>query len=468
MIQKIISVIFLLVFVIIYSVNAQQFNGVRGSVFNSVVNTSSQPASGGNMPAQWSLEILGSGAFWDNNIVRFHPLKIWKKDSIDLSRYLEEGDKRRYAMVKGNIHILNFLFRLPKHPDWTVGMGWNIRSHTYGNNTEYAYNTEMRTAKEFFRQNALNDSLTGRAVNQQWAVWYFNASKVVNEDDYSKMTVGASLKLIKGMGAEMVEVTKLQAQNLRDNVPNYTSFIKAKGQYGYSQNLDNMDNDKAFLHGSPLSIGLDAGFVYKSKTPVLIPGMKDKNQADYNWKLSVALTDWGRLKYTFGQESRQVNGVKNPQDISNIHRMINDVGSLEELNDTLRHVFNMSPQEGTFTLSLPTMLHIGFDKNIGRHFYLNTHLGIDASFLNFGVDYKSKSLSYLTVTPRWEKKRIGVYVPAYLNEKGRFLLGTAVRLGPLMLGVHDFGWIFDKTRSGGAYFALVINGFSQKKECECF
>src|SRR5699024_11038714 len=120
-------------------------------------------------------------------------------------------------------------------------------------------------------------------------------SKVIKEDDYSKITVGASLKLIKGMDAEMVEVTKLQAQNLGVNFPNYTPFIEAKGKYGYSQNLDNMDNGKALLHGSPLSIGLDAGFVYKAKIPVLIPGMKDKNPTGYNWKLSVALTDWGRL-----------------------------------------------------------------------------------------------------------------------------------------------------------------------------
>ncbi|HLR38128.1 MAG TPA: hypothetical protein VK084_08785, partial [Chitinophagaceae bacterium] len=247
MIRKITSAIFLLVFVMVGSVDAQQFNGVRGSVFNSVVNTSSQPASGGNMPAQWSLEILGAGTFWDNNIVRFNPLKIWKKDSIDLSRYLEKGDKKRYAMVKGNLHILNFLFRLPKHQDWTVGVGWNIRSHTYGDNADYAYDNHMRTAKEFFRQNALNDSLTGRAVNQQWAAWYFNASKVVKEDDYSKMTVGASLKFIKGLGAEVVEVSKLKAKDLSGSIPNYTSFIKAKGKYGYSQNLDNMDNGKALL-----------------------------------------------------------------------------------------------------------------------------------------------------------------------------------------------------------------------------
>src|SRR5699024_7487708 len=146
--------------------------------------------------------------------------------------------------------------------------------------------------------------------------------------------------------------------------------------------------------------------------------------------------------------------------------MIDDASSLSKINDTLSHILGMAPWEGYMSVSLPTRLRVDFDKNIGHHFYVNAHVNLDASFLTPGVDYNSKSLSYMTITPRWEKKSIGFSLPLYINEKGRFLAGGAVRLGPLVAGVHDFGWLFHHTPNGGAYVGIVIKGFSKKK-CDC-
>jgi hypothetical protein len=121
---------------------------------------------------------------------------------------------------------------------------------------------------------------------------------------------------------------------------------------------------------------------------------------------------------------------------------------------------------GAFSVSLPTALRINVDKNLGTHFYVNARLVLDMSFLVPGVDYKIRQDSYLMLTPRWEVKRFGVYAPLYLNVHGSLMAGAALRLGPLVAGVHDLGWLFRNQAKGGAYVGLVIKGLFKKKD-EC-
>jgi hypothetical protein len=91
------------------------------------------------------------------------------------------------------------------------------------------------------------------------------------------------------------------------------------------------------------------------------------------------------------------------------------------------------------------------------------------AFLNPGVDYKINPVSYVMLTPRWEIKRIGVYAPVYMNFHGSLMAGAALRVGPLLVGVHDFGWLFHDRQSGGGYVALDVRGlFKKNSECPTF
>ncbi len=455
-------------------VTAQHFNGVNGSVYSPVINLAQQPASGANMPYKWGVEVVGVNSFWSNNIVSASPSRFkWARDSAHLRSFALEGSGKHDGFLRADVHILNFLLRIPHHEEWTVGAGWNIRNHSFLDRLNYSYNDSMSTIKKFMKVNAINKNLQGTFVNTQWSEWFLNASKVLESDEFHNITLGASVKFIKGMGAEIAEMSDFEVTQPVSGSPNYVSLDTIRGRYGYSSNLEDLDKANGFkgqsraaMKGNPLSIGLDIGMVYTKKKPSYIPGFKNNDPADYDWRLSVAITDFGQLKYDLGKESRTINGVKQQKDIEAIRRMVDDASSLSKINDTLSQVLNMSRWEGYTSVSLPTKLRIDFDKNIGRHLYVNANANLDVSFLNPGVDYKSKSLSYMMVTPRWEKKRMGFSLPLYINEKGRFLAGAAVRIGPLVAGVHDFGWLFHHTPNGGAYLGIVIKGLG-KKESDC-
>ena len=77
-------------------------------------------------------------------------------------------------------------------------------------------------------------------------------------------------------------------------------------------------------------------------------------------------------------------------------------------------------------------------------------------------------MNLLNLTPRWETRRLGFYLPIQLTTDGKFWVGGAAKAGPLLLGVHNWANVFlkDKIQNGGFYMALIIrpgHGFAKKE-----
>lgn len=473
------SVPFIIIFLILsfhQHIQAQQFNSLMGSAYSPIINMATQPSSGADMPYRWGVELAGIHSFWNNNMVSVSPAKFnWKQDTIDVNKYLLEGKGKRWGTVQADIHLLHFLFHLPRHEKWVVGAGWNIRGRTFFDKLNYDYEDSMTTFAPFLEANAVGQLQKGRMADQQWTEWFVNASTLLRENKFEKVAVGANLKLLKGMSGVVIDIEGLEIDRQK-NDQGHVSINYLAGRYGYSKNLEELGKNsstdkqvKTLMNGSPFSLGLDIGFTYTRKRPVYIAGFTNDKPTDYKWKLAVSITDIGRLKYPLGSESRVVNGVKDNIDLNSIEQRIQKTSTLNEFNDSLALLVNIQPWEGAVSITLPTALRISFDKNLNDHFFINAHMVLDAAFLNVGADFKTRTVSYLTVTPRWENKRAGVYTPLYLNEYGSFMVGAAIRLGPLVAGIHDFGWLFDHKRGGGAYVALVIKSlFKEKTYCPTF
>jgi hypothetical protein len=79
------------------------------------------------------------------------------------------------------------------------------------------------------------------------------------------------------------------------------------------------------------------------------------------------------------------------------------------------------------------------------------------------------------ITPRWETRRWGFYLPLQFNSRSQFWLGAGFKAGPLMLGFHNLGNIFSKTKmaNGGGYLAIsvkpgkLVTASVQGKKLDC-
>jgi hypothetical protein len=80
--------------------------------------------------------------------------------------------------------------------------------------------------------------------------------------------------------------------------------------------------------------------------------------------------------------------------------------------------------------------------------------------------WRVTELNLLTITPRWETRFWGAYLPVHFNTKEKLWIGGAVKAGPLLIGIHNWGNLISKNKmaNGGGYVALVLRAGKQAKK----
>ena len=72
--------------------------------------------------------------------------------------------------------------------------------------------------------------------------------------------------------------------------------------------------------------------------------------------------------------------------------------------------------------------------------------------------FYTRDINLLAITPRYEDRLLGFYLPMTFNTNYQFWIGGAFRFGPLLLGIHNWGNLFakNKMQNGGGYLALTF------------
>jgi hypothetical protein len=120
--------------------------------------------------------------------------------------------------------------------------------------------------------------------------------------------------------------------------------------------------------------------------------------------------------------------------------------SLQELDgvefDNLKEFFDDRPQffnpaatnqETTYKVSLPTTLQLEADYHVASGLYVNLAGQIPLTKTG-SKSFSNRTYTSVSLTPRFENKRFGIYLPLNYNELTSFNAGASVRLGPLFLG----------------------------------
>ena len=114
------------------------------------------------------------------------------------------------------------------------------------------------------------------------------------------------------------------------------------------------------------------------------------------------------------------------------------------------------------TYKLPTTVNVSFDYNIDGNLYIGAMGGYA---LNKGkkAGGKTHKNNYLLVTPRYEGKIFGAYLPVGFNELSGFNAGIGLRMGPLTLGSGSILSTLMKGETKSANFYLSLRfGILQK------
>ena len=142
-----------------------------------------------------------------------------------------------------------------------------------------------------------------------------------------------------------------------------------------------------------------------------------------------------------------------------LENKFNTVRNIDDFNDSLATIANfISGINGDFVVYKPTRLVVNIDQHVMQNFFINAELTIPVISLASKNSLYIKDINLLALTPRWETKSFGAYLPVLMNIRNQVWIGGAFRAGPLLLGTHNLANLFSKIsfQNGGIYLALTI------------
>ncbi|TDT46500.1 hypothetical protein CLV90_0553 [Maribacter spongiicola] len=274
-----------------------------------------------------------------------------------------------------------------------------------------------------------------------WAEIGLSYGRVLFEDSKNLFKGGVILKYLIGGGA-----LQGSSNSLSGNYTNNNDQVSLNGDFSYAISYDDEDSDSYFNELSP-GFGTDIGFVYEYRTNETLASSNANNPRAFNqYKLKIGLSilDIGSINY---KNSAITDYTIN----ANL-----DARDLED--DFIEELDNNSTETTTtadIKISLPTSMRLNIDYNIHNKFYIN--LDLNQGLVSKDNFFNNNRLNLITLTPRFETRVFGAYLPISHSSLSKTNLGLGLRIGPLFLGSGTlFSNLSKKANAANFYVGVKI------------
>lgn len=462
--------VFLLTFLVTcLSLSAQRFNGFIHSDFSGILGARTQPASIAGSPYKFDINLLNANFFITNNFAQL----VNQDERTVIRRYID--DKQKF--VEGGFSLGGFSLMLTLPQQEAIGLQYQVRGHASGIDISPQFISQVNRFTDLRFLNTTVEDQSGEVAAALWRELSFTYARVLKDDGFNRWKIGVTAKMINSYGGAFAELEEL---DYSINGQGLARFDTIRMKYSYSSNLDPYEgfDGTQKLDGLPprnaFSPAFDLGVTFERRasrpSPKTEKGTRRESDLDYEFRISVSITDLGVMEFGQGEASNEILGILPGMNTNiNLDDLINGVTSFRTLNDRLATFVEAQPLDGQFKISLPTALNLNYDYNFGNDWFINANAVVDISSL-MPADYRLRYLHNVTVTPRWEQSRRAVYLPMYYNQIGDFYLGAAARIGILTIGTQNLGSLFASERdSFGFFFSLNLNQLvANSKKPYCF
>jgi hypothetical protein len=447
------------------TVNAQDYHAIQGSSYAGALGVHNNPAAIVNTPFSWDVVLFGAQLKSNTNTFSIHNYS-YLSSPVNSLYHIDNGLYGRKSNINFNLNLLNARIALNRKS--SIAFGANIRSYTNLQTSEYNYSDTSHGAADFLKINQGIPSVNGKLLSSSWLEGYISYARTLSDNEFGRLNAGITVKVSRGISGAYANIDNVNfSQTTQNNTPVY-SISSANILYGYSATYDHWQNSnstsqniKQLVNNAEGGVSFDAGIEYLIKaqgTTSFNDGEED--YFDYDWKIGLSLLDIGGSQYKYGTQSRIINGIKtNISGLTLDKTFDSTVNSVTRFNDSLATLVNIDQVSGKFTVLNPMRLVVNVDHYLTGNFYINAELSVNIPLTAIKKGYlQVKGINLLTVTPRWERKRYGFYLPVQYNNQNQFWVGAAVKAGPLLLGVHNLANLFGKTstQNGGGYIALIL------------
>lgn len=429
----------ILVFFLLLSAScfAQDFLGYAHSNYAGIVGASYNPASLADSRYSMDILLVGGGIEAGNNYVGLRRADIFRADFGSSYLKLRDNNFKKAAFVRNEILLPGIMFSNGEY-----GWGIDLKVRTYVNADGVPQPLAHIFAKEMNDPPNFNQDFYSRHIGVDalsWGEIGGTYAKTIWTGAEHFVSIGIRPKFLLGLAAAYVYVNDASYDFYNDS----TLYTGGTVKFGHSDNFSFAPGyGMSYRMGFNPGIGLDAGFIYEHRPEVMQnskesrkekpwPGFRERPK--YKYRIGVALTDLGIIKFRHGELSDEYTFS----------------ASLWDLDDKTFDSTSPPPMYGTFELRsggskagkglwmrLPLALTLQYDYRVNDDIFINATAFAAIYNRNFSTK-RVHELTRLSVTARWERRWFGVWVPVSYSRLGNLSLGSGVRIGPLIIGTTD-------------------------------
>ena len=457
---------------LLQKISGQSNFALTGSAYAGSFGIYLNPAS--SISSKDSIDIsLPSLQFINNtNFVNFGFAPLLSKNP-NLTIEHSKGDYDRDLIANLKISLIGVKYKIS--PKTAIGFGMNLRSFINIQTSHYNFTDSSTDIFSFLEQNTGSLPFKANASSSNWLEYVGNISHNLIDKRRYILNVGANLSINKGLLGLAGSLDNLQYRKYKFLGTDVFEATNADFVYGYSANAMLWDNTlkptqnvkniiRAGKTGASIDLGAELLLKNSSESDWFYEGL-DYN---YTWKLGFSILDLGFAKYEYFSESAKSSGMRpNMTPDVLLDKFTGVIENIADFNDTLSTVVsNFENLKGNFKIYHPSKFIINVDKRISNYLYINTSVAVPFSIVNRSTNYVLKDVAFLSITPRMETRRFGLYIPFSYNTKTQFHLGVGLRAGPLLFGVNNLN-IFNNSQSlqnTSGYLSLLFKWKRKEKK----
>lgn len=444
---------FVLLFFTTYTYS-QDMLGLSTGNYTGVTGMNLNPASIVDSRLKFDLNLIGVSTYFSNNYLSVKrtalldgsffrdKYKDWSMVQRDLleENTLKANEKVNLRLNTRVIAPISFMLSVGKRS--AIALSINNRTGMYVDNINQDF---ARLAYRSFDDN----SFYGRTMNMNginsntlnWLDVGLTYGTVLIDQGNHFLKGAFTAKYIGGIASGYFQADELSMSFTNNQDVNVTT---PHMQYGHGNKLS-LDMYKSLslksLRPEAEGFGWNAGLVYEyrgkiDKFKYLTPEYEERTRRDYNkyaFRIAFAIMDAGKLTFNKGGFNNDFSMNAVNWNLNN--RVIKNINAVDTLLSE-QAVYN-TLNEGSYTVALPTAYSAQLDVHMGRGFYINamTYQPMKLST----TDRKVRVEPAYAITPRFESRVFGFYLPVSYTKFDDWNVGATLRLGPVYIGSSNLG-----------------------------
>ncbi len=447
------------------SLKAQHsFAGYRSANYIGVNGVFFNPANTVGSRMRWDVNLVGVNAGVANNKNAYDLTAI--KDAINGNTdSIFFGSGKKAINAAANVDVFGPSFLIGVNAKTSFAVTTRVRTLVNINNLDgQLIDGIKKQADDGIISNIATDKNQRIAVNG-WADIGIAVGRILHSEGKNFVKGGVTLKYIGGIGNSYLNINKLNAAITKDVLGDYYLSSATGGiSVGVGGVNINDINGSNFTKFNGSGFGADAGIIYEYRPDGDNTSRHYKNK--YKFKAGLAVLDIGKIKYNADPNYTASYNI-NVTGSQRFYLRELDGKSLSEIKqylDTSRYFKKTGNNGGSYSVALPSTLQVNVDYCINNGFY------VDAAG-QFAISKNNpENAAYqnnFTLTPRFEARAAGIYLPLNYNSITGFNAGISLTAGPLFIGSGSlFTALFDKTKQVDVHAGLRFGSFTKKHKKE--